>query len=235
MEAMEYLVPAVFVLCSILFGVGGLYFGVRRTKRQRERAERAALELGLDFSSGEEAILAAYGGKEGDPSLKLWEKQPAFLKKLFSALGPWRLVGKRDGIDVAVYEETRSSGKSSTTYTVVRAYYPEPLPFELRVAKEGFFAKVGKSLFGLQDVEIGDPEFDTEFRVKTGDPLQAKLRLDRPETKRAFLEALRAYPAFRAERAFVHYERVGIHTDAEELRPVLGLLVPAARALGEGD
>ena len=63
----------------------------------------------------------------------------------------------------------RGSGKSRTTYTVVRADYPTPLPFELHIADQGTFIRLGKSLFGLRDVEVGDEAFDRAVRVKTGD------------------------------------------------------------------
>lgn len=233
MESLELLVPALFVLSSILFGLGALYWGVKRTRRDRERVRQAALGLGLEYRDGEDAMRAAYEGPGKEAQFAMYERQPSFLRKLFAALGPWRLTGERDGLRIEIYEETRSSGKNSTTYTVARVHYPRPLPYELRAAKEGFFTKIGKALFGLQDVEVGDPEFDREFRVKAGDPLAARLLLGRAEIQRPLLEALRRYPAFRVESAFVHFEKVGIRTGTEELRAILEALLAAARAIGD--
>lgn len=232
MESLELIAPAIFVASSTIVVVGALYWGIKSARRDRERVRQAALTLGLEYRDGEDAMRAAYEGTGKAARFAMYEKQPAFLRKFFAALGPWRLTGERDGLRIEIYEETRSTGKNSTTYTVARVHYPKPLPYELRAAKEGVFTKIGKAIFGLQDVEVGDPEFDREFRVKAGDPLAAKLLLGRGEIQRPLLEALRRYPAFRVESAFVHFEKVGIRTGAEELQAILEALLPAARAIG---
>ena len=63
---------------------------------------------------------------------------------------------------------TVSTGKSSTTYTRMRAPYVNKDGFRFKIYREGFFSDVGK-LFGLQDIEVGFPEFDEEFIIKGND------------------------------------------------------------------
>lgn len=68
---------------------------------------------------------------------------------------------------------TVSTGQSSVTYTRMRAPYFNPDGFRFALSPEGFFASIGK-FFGMQDIEIGYPEFDESYIIKGND--QEKLR-----------------------------------------------------------
>jgi hypothetical protein len=57
---------------------------------------------------------------------------------------------------------TQSSGKSSTTYTRIRAPFLNQDGFRFTVYRAGFFTGLGK-LLGVQDIEIGEPLFDEQF------------------------------------------------------------------------
>ena len=54
---------------------------------------------------------------------------------------------------------TASSDDSSTTYTRLRAPYVNPDGFRFTIYRKGFFSDLGK-LLGMQDIEVGVPEFD---------------------------------------------------------------------------
>jgi hypothetical protein len=60
---------------------------------------------------------------------------------------------------------TTSTGKSTQVYTRMRAPYVNPDGFRFTVYRRGFFSDVAK-WFGMQDVEIGDREFDHQFIIK---------------------------------------------------------------------
>lgn len=68
---------------------------------------------------------------------------------------------------------TESSGDSSSTYTRLRAPYINKDGFRFTIYRKSIFSGLGK-LLGMQDVEIGDPEFDEAFIIKGND--EAKLR-----------------------------------------------------------
>ncbi|AEY67500.1 hypothetical protein [Clostridium sp. BNL1100] len=68
---------------------------------------------------------------------------------------------------------TVSTGKSSTTYTRVRAPYVNKDGFRFKIYRKGIFSEIGKA-FGGQDVEVGFPEFDEDFIIKGND--EQKLR-----------------------------------------------------------
>jgi hypothetical protein len=68
---------------------------------------------------------------------------------------------------------TVSTGKSSVTYTRMRAPYVNPDGFTFTIYRKGIFSEIGKWL-GMQDVTVGYPEFDEAFIIKGND--EAKLR-----------------------------------------------------------
>lgn len=58
-----------------------------------------------------------------------------------------------------------SSGKYSIPYTRLRAPYVNQDGFRFTVYRRGLFSGIGK-FFGMQDVEVGHPEFDRDFIIQ---------------------------------------------------------------------
>jgi hypothetical protein len=69
---------------------------------------------------------------------------------------------------------TVSTGKSSVTYTRMRAPYVNPDGFQFTVYPQGVFTDIAK-WFGMQDVEVGFESFDRDFVLKGNS--EAKLRI----------------------------------------------------------
>jgi len=63
---------------------------------------------------------------------------------------------------------TEPSGEQSQTYTRMRAPYVNKDGFRFTIYRKGFFSELGK-LLGMQDVEIGEPDFDDAFIIKGND------------------------------------------------------------------
>ena len=83
-----------------------------------------------------------------------------------------KVVGKFENWLITLDTYTVSTGKSSNTYTRIRAPYVNKDNFNFKIYKKGLFSEIGKTL-GMQDIEIGDPEFDEMFVIKGND--EAKL------------------------------------------------------------
>jgi hypothetical protein len=66
-----------------------------------------------------------------------------------------------------------STGKVTIVYTRLRAPFVNTEGFRFNIYRRTFFSGVAKKL-GMQDVEVGDEEFDREFIVKGND--EGKLR-----------------------------------------------------------
>jgi hypothetical protein len=88
--------------------------------------------------------------------------------KVVAQVGPWV---------VTLDTYTVSTGKSSVTYTRMRAPYVNRDGFQFQIYRSGIFTDLGK-LFGMQDIEIGDPSFDEDFVVKSNVEVQVRALLN---------------------------------------------------------
>ncbi|MEO5898025.1 MAG: DUF3137 domain-containing protein [Vicinamibacterales bacterium] len=61
-----------------------------------------------------------------------------------------------------------STGKVTMIFTRMRAPYVNPDKFRFRIYRKGVFSALGK-FFGMQDIEVGYPEFDQEFIIQGSD------------------------------------------------------------------
>lgn len=68
---------------------------------------------------------------------------------------------------------TVSTGKSSTTYTRMRAPYVNPDGFRFGIYRKGILSGLGKWL-GMQDVEVGQQPFDEEFIIQGTDETKVR-------------------------------------------------------------
>ncbi len=62
---------------------------------------------------------------------------------------------------------------SHVTYTRMRAPYVNPEGFRFTIYRKGIFSDLGK-LLGMQDVEVGDAEFDEAFIIKATDEYRVR-------------------------------------------------------------
>jgi hypothetical protein len=69
---------------------------------------------------------------------------------------------------------TVSTGKSSTTYTRMRAPYVNREGLRFAVYRRGFFTDIGKWLGMVQDIEVGHPAFDRDFVIQGNDPVKMR-------------------------------------------------------------
>ena len=100
-------------------------------------------------------------------------------------VGPWTIT-----LDT----HTESSGESSVTYTRMRAPYVNPEGFRFTIYRKGFFSDLGK-LLGMQDIQVGDPEFDEAFIIKGNDESKVRTLFDDPNLRRL----VQAQPDIRLE------------------------------------
>ena len=128
---------------------------------------------------------------------------------------------------------TVSTGKSNITYTRMRAPYVNKDGFRFKIFRKGFFSELGK-LFGMQDLEVGHPQFDEEFIIQGNDANKLRL-LFADSTVRRLIEA---QPAIRLEVKDdegwfgshfptgvddLHFQVVGIIKDIERLKSLYDL------------
>jgi hypothetical protein len=97
--------------------------------------------------------------------------------KVIAREGPWT---------VTLDTYTVSTGKSSQTYTRLRAPYVNRDGFRFEISRTNIFTAVGL-FFGMQDIEVGDSEFDRQFVVKSDDPEQVRKLLANPKLRELML------------------------------------------------
>ena len=84
---------------------------------------------------------------------------------------------------------TVSTGNSSQTYTRIRAPYVNRDDFRFKIYRKSIFTGIGK-LFGMQDVEVGYPQFDEDFVIQGNDARKLKMMFANPMI-REFISAQR--------------------------------------------
>jgi hypothetical protein len=105
--------------------------------------------------------------------------------KVQAHVGPWTIT-------LDTY--TVSDGHSSTTYTRMRAPYVNPEGFRFTIYRKSFFSDMGK-LLGMQDIEVGDPEFDETFIIKGNDESKVRELFANPKIR----QMIQAQPEIRLE------------------------------------
>jgi hypothetical protein len=217
----------------LILVVGGWLVGRQRRKAAAGMQQLAAA-LGFRLLENMEAVDRSIAPAMRQAARDAREKMPDFFRKMAErpARGFLCVAGVTDGVEVSIFLESVGSGKTETKYTVVRADYPKPLPFEVRIGAEGAFTRLGKALFELQDVEIGVPEFDRAVRIKTADQEGARAALGKPGARDAVLGLLALSSSAFATNAYAQWVEQGYRFDTTKTRERVAAVVAVARTLG---
>ncbi len=146
--------------------------------------------------------------------------------KVQAHVGPWT---------VTLDTHTVSTGKSSVTYTRMRAPYVNPEGLRFTVYRKGMFSELGK-LLGMQDIEVGDPEFDEACIVKGNDEAKVRELFADPEVRALMLAQPQIRlevkdsegwfgPAFPVDVDELHFQVVGVIKEVDRLKALFDLFV----------
>ena len=149
--------------------------------------------------------------------------------KVQAQVGPWTVT-----LDThTVRRHHHPHSHSRVTYTRIRAPYVNPKGFRFTIYRKGFFSDLGK-LLGMQDIEVGDPEFDEAFIIKGNDEAkvvnlfadakfrrmiegQPKIRLEVKDNEGWF------GPQFPENVDELRFQIVGVLKDIERLKALFDL------------
>jgi hypothetical protein len=101
---------------------------------------------------------------------------------------PGRIWGTLNGQSVQCGIEIRGGGKNQETWTVVWGFVQPKLDLGVAVHRENTIIDALASLFGAQDIEIGDPSFDRAFVIKGDEPSRVA-ELLRPDLRMFLIRA----------------------------------------------
>ena len=134
---------------------------------------------------------------------------------------------ERDGAQVVLDLYTVNHGKSQSSYTRVRATYALGEGPKLHVRLERMLHGIGKA-FGMQDLAIGDPEFDRAYMV-AGPGAAAVRRVLGDGDRRQMRTMLREWTLRSSERE-IELKRSGHCKLSEELIAAVEVALGAALA-----
>jgi hypothetical protein len=104
--------------------------------------------------------LAAFAAQAG---LRMVEQ------KIFGLTMVGSLEGVSQGRPVRYWTYTTGSGKSRTTWVAVGVGVPAGGTLQFEITRQGFGAKL-MELFGVKEIQVGDPAFDAAWFVQTNQP-----------------------------------------------------------------
>lgn len=173
----------------------------------------------------------------GPSKQELWHLLSQELGGTFEAGTFW---SGRDCVRVAVGEweitldtYVVSTGESSTTYTRLRAPYVNADGTRFAVYRASFLSPLG-AWFGLQDIQVGDAEFDQKMVVKGNNEARVRLLLSDPELRRRILAQPRVHFEVQDDEGWfgkrfpegvdaLKYVEHGVITDLQRLRELFDL------------
>ena len=135
-----------------------------------------------------------------------------------------------------------STGKTTVTYTRMRADFINPTDFKFKIYRKGVFSDLGK-MMGMQDIEVGFAEFDQAFVIQGNDQeklvelfshehvrqliqLQPKISLEIKD--RGFFESNSK------EEDQLYFHVPGVIKDKEQLKALFFLFAGVVKSLEEG-
>ncbi len=120
---------------------------------------------------------------------EMWQQLATEINANFVDGGFWSgsKVLARTGVwTITLDTYTVSTGKTTMVFTRMRAPYINRDGFRFKVYRKSMFSGLGKML-GMQDVEIGEPQFDEEFIIKGNDELKLKKLFSYPKLRELLL------------------------------------------------
>lgn len=107
-------------------------------------------------------------GLFGPSKKEVWEQLSKEIQGDYIEGGFWtggKVQAHVDNWIVLFDTYTVSTGKSSITYTRIRAPFKNLESLYFKIYRKGFFSDLGK-LLGMQDIRVGYSEFDENFIIK---------------------------------------------------------------------
>lgn len=108
-------------------------------------------------------------GLFGPSKSEVWQQLAGEIQADYVTKGFWggdRVEAHVDNWIVVLDTYTVSTGKSSVTYTRMRAPFVNLDSFYFKIYRSGMFSELGK-LLGMEDINIGYDEFDEDFVIKS--------------------------------------------------------------------
>ncbi|VAX20901.1 hypothetical protein MNBD_NITROSPINAE03-468 [hydrothermal vent metagenome] len=167
-------------------------------------------------------------GKSRGPKTSMKTKQPNKALQALSAFSMPRITGKNNGFPFELSTLKKGSGNNKVLYSFMKLEL-ESLPTGIHVYPEKSVHKVIK-IFGYQDIQTGDPEFDGKFMVRGENPEQvlSYLTWNRQTALKKYSIKI---PNLELRKGAIYMERRGLIKKIDELEKLFRELGKLATAL----
>jgi hypothetical protein len=136
---------------------------------------------------------------------------------------------------------TVSSGHSHYTFTRMRAPYVNPDGFRFKIFRRSVLSDLGR-LLGMQDIEVGDPEFDEAFVIKGNDEHRMQVLFSDPKIRQMIRDQPQIQlevkdsegwfgPKFPEDVDELHFQVVGVIKDMDRLKSLFDLFATVLNQL----
>jgi len=130
----------------------------------------------------------------GPSKEEIWQQLSSEIGADYVKGGFWKggkVVARVKEWTITLDTHTVSTGKSSTTYTRLRAPYVNSDGFRFTIYRKGLFSELGK-LLGMQDIQVGQPQLDRDFIIKSNNVTKIRSLLANPK----ICQLIEAQPSF---------------------------------------
>ena len=139
------------------------------------------------------------------------------------------ISGTLNGLPVKIDTFTQRSGNNSTTYTRYQVRYPSA-GFDFELKKQGGLSTFIGKVFGIQDVAVGDANFDASFKIKTADPARLTALMT-PSVRNGLSRLLASYPTTVVSEDHMGLTVRKFESDASRLGSTIQRLVATAQLM----
>ncbi|NLV88907.1 MAG: DUF3137 domain-containing protein [Tissierellia bacterium] len=174
----------------------------------------------------------------GPSQKEIWQQFADEIGGEFIEEGFWKskkVVANFENWTVTLDTFARSTGKTSTVYTRMRAPYKTKDEFKFKLYRKGLFSNIGKAL-GMQDIEVGYPEFDDEFIIKGNDETKIIELFSNDKIRELITYQDRIYLEIKDNKVFfspvteegiyeLYFESVGVIKDIDRLKNLFMLFI----------
>ncbi|MDQ3035403.1 MAG: DUF3137 domain-containing protein [Myxococcota bacterium] len=183
----------------------------------------------VDLATKIVAARAALGASEVSRAMAEGWRRFAEARGFELDVAGMRMAGRYEGLPVEVKTERRGGER----WTWITARIDPPLGMVLALARQGRLAGLAR-LVGVQDIQLGDAEFDRRFVVKGGPDVLVREALT-PPVRRALVALDEAHAALSLEDDRLTVAIPQLITDADALDRSIASAVRAIAPLARGD
>ena len=183
----------------------------------------------------------------GSPKDEIWRQLAEDMGGHYNEndwLGADKLTYCNDDWEMALDTFEDGWDESSLPNTRMRAPFLNKFGLEFKIYRSGFFSNLATKVLNLQDIEIGEPDFDEKFIIKSNSeagvrkllaPAEIRALIDtQPAIALAVHDDVGTFKKRYPEKVDVlHFHCLGVIKDEERLRSLFELFVAVLNRLQE--